>query len=93
MHGLDPDENDAELIAADPRDAIAGANGAPQRFGNLAQSGVAGWMPRGVVDNFETIDVGDRDRPRTWLTIRGRGEVRELLVPSAAIENPGQGIA
>ena len=56
--------DDGELVPAGARDQILLPNAACQPRGELAQQGIAGAVPQGVVDVLESVDVERQRAPR-----------------------------
>ena len=50
-------QQDAELIAAETRDRVAGADARLQNAGDLLQQAIAGLVAAGVVDELELIEI------------------------------------
>ena len=70
-----------ELLAADPADDVAGADGRAEVVGQLGQHLVADRVPEDVVDLLEVVDVDHHDRD---VRVLGGGE--RQLAPKALVE-------
>ncbi len=55
-------EQDSELVAAEPRHAVALANALGQHVGDLDQGLVPGLVAERVVDHLEAVDVDEQHR-------------------------------
>jgi len=56
------EEDDAEFIAAQPRDHFAGPHDRTQALRDRAQQRIAGEMAEAVVDDLEVVEVDEGDR-------------------------------
>jgi hypothetical protein len=59
---VDVRREDDELVAADATDGVHRSENCGEAFGDPSQDVVAGVMPAGVVDLFESIEVDKQDR-------------------------------
>jgi hypothetical protein len=57
-------QDEAELVAAEPRDGVVGADGVGQPGGDHLQQLVAGVVAEGVVDLLEPVQVDQHDGAR-----------------------------
>ena len=82
-------EEDRELVAADTRQLVVGAERARQRLGDPAQLEVPGGVPVRVVHQLEVVHVAEQEQERpSCLT-----PPRERLVEDACVEDPGEEVA
>ena len=56
-----PGQHHQDLLAADPVDRVAGAQGRPHRVGNVLQDRVAGGVAELVVDPLEVVEVAEQE--------------------------------
>ena len=81
-----------ELIATEPRDAVHGAHGDQEPFGDLAQDRVAGGMAVRVVDLLEAVEV-DEDQAGRLPRALGQGQgLGEAIDQQVAVGESRQGI-
>ena len=83
--------HDGELLTADARDDVAGPDDARELAGDLAQHGIAGCMPVGVVRALEVVDV-EEQQPECLARARGLERGLELFGEVAAVREARQGI-
>ena len=72
-------EQDGELVAAEARRGVGGADARGQALGDLAQDLVAGGVAEAVVDRLEVVEVEEDDRDAVLLaTVAGDGVAHAL---------------
>ncbi len=74
-----------ELVAADPEQRVAAAQGAAERGGDRAEDLVAVLMAVGVVDALEAVEIDDHDRGLRAAVRPGEG-----LVEGRVVAEPGE---
>ena len=94
-----PIEQDDELVAAEPRDRVAGPQRGLQPRRDLHQQLVAGGVPERVVDELEVVDVEQHDGDlragagerlhEPVLEQRAVGEARERIVDGLVADHLG----
>ncbi len=86
------EQQQAELIAAQPRQGVGGAGAVGENPAQLAQQHVARRVPGGIVDHLEAVEVDEAQRMlgRPLLGV-GQGAL-QLLLELGAVEQPGEGI-
>src|SRR5205807_794264 len=77
---------DRELVAADARQLVAGADRLPESVGETSQLDVPGGVAVRVVDLLEVVHVAQKQNERL-LTLAAS---RERLVEDAGVENAGE---
>ncbi len=88
---VDLRQDQRELVAAKPGEAVAVAYGSPDAFDDADQQAVAGLMAVGVIDVLETVDV-DGDERHLRVGSAAGDRCLEHLVEAEAIGQGGQGI-
>ena len=79
-----------ELVAAQSRRFVLGAQGGPDALADLSQQGVADDVPKGVVDALEAVDVQvEQGEARTAITGAVQGMLDDLHEGAAVVE-PGE---
>ena len=81
--------DERELVAADPRQAVAVAHHARAGLGDRAQDRVARRVAVLVVDGLEAVEVEEHERGRAAVL----GRPRERVVEAAAVEEARQRVA
>ncbi len=71
--GLDALEQDGELVAAEARGGVAGADARAQALADLEQDPVAGGVAEAVVDRLEVVEV-DEDDGQADVVAAGAGD-------------------
>ena len=78
-------EQDAELVAADPRHHVALAHAALEQSRDLDQGLVAGAMAERVVDRLQSVEVDEQHRSMGVVPANARDQPLELAAEAAAI--------
>ncbi len=87
-HGLGQDQH--ELLAPVATERVADAHPVGHEVGELAQHGVAGVVPVGVVDRLEAIDVDEGDAERLVMADRSLDLGAEHREQGLAVRDAGQ---
>ncbi len=87
------DDQDSELVAPDTGDRCSGGHGTEQRGSGGGDESVSRGMPKGVVGQFQIVEIEQRHRrPTTWhlshVTLGGL----ERLLPCSPVAHCGQGV-
>ncbi len=90
--GAAPWEDDEELLATVASEGIVTAQGRLHAAGGFAQDGIACLVAAGVVDLFETVEIGDQDGERLALAAAARELVLKGFEDRGAIVQSGEGI-
>ena len=84
------EQDDRELVAADPRGHVREPDVVADRLGDVLQGSVARLMAQRVVDLLEAVDVDEQQRG-LGVVARGASDLAlELLVEPPAAREPGQ---
>ena len=81
-------EDDAELVAAEPRQRVHGPQDARQSRADLAEQGVAALVPEGVVQILETVEVDDQHGDPAARAAAPADRLLDPLLEQAAIRQP-----
>ena len=81
-----------ELVAAQARHDVAGAQALLQALGHFAQQRVAGLVAEAVVDELEAVEVDEQHRKLALVATRQREHVVEQLAEHHAVGQPGQAV-
>ena len=83
--------DDDELVAAEPRDSVTGADRASDPVRDLAQQRIAGGVTPGVVDQLEVVEVDEHHSDRAVaLTLHTRQRLLETVSEKCAVGQAGQ---
>ena len=85
----DVGQQDAELVAAEPRRDVGRAQVAPKSLGHGHQQGVAGGMSETVVDGLEVVEIEEEGGHGAW-TAPGSEGCLGRLDEAASVGQPGQ---
>ena len=87
-------EQDAELVAPEPRHEGAGmlGRGGDERLGDAPQRRVAGLVPAAVVDALESVDVAEQQGERRLVGGEALEGPREALLERAPVGEAGEGV-
>ena len=77
-----------ELVAAEPRDGVGGAQHAPQAPAHLEQHLVAAAVAEGVVERLEVVEVDEQDGDRRVVAALER--VPDAVEQQRAVGHPGE---
>ena len=83
---------DEKLVTAEPGDHVAGAGNRFQFFGNQLQKGIACRVPKGIVHQFEIIEIEQVERSRLVLCVCGLQDLRKSLLQIGPVGETGQGV-
>ena len=81
-----------ELVAAEARGGVAGADAVGQALGHVDQRGVAGAMAEAVVDGLEVVDVEEHDPELALLSARTADRVAHALHEQRPVGQVGHGV-
>ena len=85
-----PDQQDPELVAAEPADRVGVTHRVLDQPGDLAQHAVAGDVPALVVDGLEAIEVQVAEHVMAALRVRGLQRLLQAPLELAAIDQARQ---
>ena len=84
------EENDDELVAAEPHDRVGRPDAIDHAFGDGFQQLVARVVPQAVVDEFEIVEIDEQHRHPTVVALRIQHGLRQAVVEQGAVGKPGQ---
>ena len=84
--------DDGELVAAEPCQGVAMADGFAQQLGHLLQKLVADRMPAGVVDEFELVEVDVQQRVMAVVLMRLLQHAQQPGFELGPVDQPGHGV-
>src|SRR5579862_4191888 len=83
-------EEDAELVAAEPRKRVAPAHLGFQQRTHLPEQGIACAVATGIVDDLELIDVEIAERVGGFACLRALQRALEAGLELAPVDEPGE---
>ncbi len=86
------DQEDRELVAADPRHAVAPAHAADQHARDLDQRFVAGLVAEAVVDQLQSIEIDEQHRRIFIVAAHAADRLVEAAHEAAAVRKLDQRI-
>ena len=86
----DLDQDRGELVAADARDHVGGADMFREQLRDMAQHRIAGPVAKLVVDGLEVIEVDESEHSGAAVPARDRQRPLELVIESATVVEAGQ---
>ena len=89
LDALDVLQQDGELIAAEARGGVAGADRQRQALGHLAKHVVARGVAERVVDDLEVVEVDEDDPDAARLAAAARDRVADALDEQRAVGQAG----
>ena len=92
LRAADVLEQDRELVAAEARGGVAGADARVQALGDLEQHLVAGGVAEAVVDRLEVVEVDEDDGQARALAAGARDGVAHALDEQRAVGEVGDGV-
>ena len=90
--GVDLGQHDGELVAAEPRDGVDVADGAPQVAADLLEDPVAMAVAEGVVDLLEAVQVDEEHRGGMAPALGGPDGLLEAILQEVAVRQAGEGV-
>jgi hypothetical protein len=92
VHAAESLADDHELVAAQPRNHVAGPQDLTQSGRESEQEFVAGSVPERVVDDLETVEIEHQRRDVDPVAASAAQCVLEAVERHGAVRQPGQGI-
>ena len=89
LHSVDVLQEQRELIAAEARRRVAGANTRREALRHFDQHLVAGGVPEAVVDRLEVVEVEEHDGDALVLAPRAGDRVPDALGEERPVGEPG----
>ena len=83
-------ENQDELIATESCDCIVGPNAVFQTSGNFLQQNVPCFVPHGVVDHLETVQVQQHQRDQPVTPFRIAERLVQAIIEQLPVRQAGQ---
>ena len=92
VRGIEPGQDQHELVAAEPRDGVRLAHRAGQPLRDRLQQLVAGIVAERVVDALEVVEIEEQAGDVRAVALRLREDLLQPLVQQRAVGQPGQDV-
>ena len=83
-------QHDAELVAAGPRQKVAGPQPGLRHQGEMLQAGIAGGVAISVVDALEAVEIDHQQRERLAAALRAGTFLGQALQQMTAVADAGE---
>ena len=83
-------EQDRELVTAEPRRRVAGAQAAAEALGRRHEEPVTGFVAERVVHGLEVVDVEEQDREALGAALRPLGRVLHAVAEPCLVRQAGE---
>ena len=89
---LDREEGHKELISSDATQQVVFAHTFPQALRNLAEQEVPDFIPQGVIDSFETVQIDEEKGGLRCITTPAVEPIAQQLGEGTAVQEPGESV-